>query len=200
MTLELALSRLFLAVALACCFVGCSSFQKQSLLTIPAAEDELYALKVWRLEGRVGVQTAKNAWHANLFWDHEADQDRLRISGPLSQGLLSIIVQKDLIYVSDGSGKGEMSRDPVALLERRLGFAVPLSSLRYWVLGVPDPVETFVTEVADANSSRRFLQKGWLLDVERLVKVGRFSVPQKVLIQGGGVKLKLIADYWEIKG
>jgi outer membrane lipoprotein LolB len=196
------LSKFFLVVVLGGCLAGCAFFQRQpeQLSSLSGSEQALYALKAWRLEGRVGVQTAKDAWHANLFWEHEADQDRLRISGPLNQGMLSIVVQKDLIYLNEGNGIGEMSRDPEALLKRRLGFAVPLSSLRYWILGLPDPAIAFVPSYDEKGGLTGFRQLGWLLGLDRFMKVGARVLPQKMLIQGSEVKLKLIADSWEIRG
>lgn len=181
---------------------GCALFRAEQ--PVPPVSGEatqaLYALKVWRLEGRIGVQTAEDAWQANLFWDHEANQDRLRVSGPLSQGMVSIVVQKDLIYINEGNGVTELSRDPDAILRQRLGFAVPLGSLRYWVLGVPDPERAYTPVPSGDGAPSGFQQSGWTVRVDRFMNAGNHRLPQKLLVQGAGVKLKIIGDNWEIKG
>lgn len=171
---------------------GCALFRETPVP--PASEQALYALKAWSMDGRIGVQTAEDAWQANLFWEHEDHQDRLRISGPLSQGMVSIILQKDLIYINEGNGVTRLSRDPDALLRERLGFVVPLSSLRYWILGVPDPAFGYT---AIPNG---FQQADWKIEADRHTSAGNQSMPQKLRVQGSGVKLKIIADHWEIKG
>lgn len=156
-------------------------------------------IKVWKLEGRIAVKTANDGWTANLIWEHDPLQDRLRISGPFSQGLLSIVVQDDLIHVNEGNGVEQTSRDPDALLRERLGFAVPLRSLRYWVTGVPAPEAEHVQVPNEAGGARRFSQQGWSLAYEKFSQVGAYQLPQKASINGHDVRLKLIADDWLIK-
>ncbi|BBA35247.1 putative outer membrane lipoprotein LolB [Methylocaldum marinum] len=162
--------------------------------------EENYRLKSWRLEGRIGVQTADDAWQANLFWEHDPNQDRLRVSGPFSQGMVSIVVQKDLIYVNEGGGVTESSRDPDGMLKDRLGFAVPLSSLRHWVVGLPDPNRPHASIVGESGSPLGFRQSGWTLQFQQFMNVGDRVMPQKFAIQGPEVKLKLIADSWRVEG
>jgi len=166
----------------------------------PPREQALYDLKSWRMEGRIGVKTPDEGWTANLFWEHEGRQDRLRISGPFSQGMLSIIVQDDLIHINEGNGVEQTSRDPDALLRERLGFSVPLRSLRYWVTGVPSPDAEYVPVSGGASGSARgFRQQGWSLAYEQFLKVGALTLPQRATIRGNDVRLKLIADSWVIK-
>ena len=179
---------------------GCAVFEKETggAAFGPKLEEKNYNLKTWRLEGRIGVQTASDGWQANLFWEHDADQDRLRVSGPFSQGMVSIILQKDLIYVNEGGGVTELSRDPDAMLKDRLGFAVPLSSLRYWVVGLPDPNQVHTPVYGGGGSLLGFRQAGWTLRYQRYMGVGDRVMPQKMAIQGPEVKLKLIADSWHV--
>lgn len=190
---------LLLALAL---LPGCAVFRGEST-PVPrsdVARESLYALKVWRMDGRIGVQTAHDAWQANLYWEHDPNQDRLRISGPLSQGMVSIVLQKDLIYINEGNGVTQLSRDPDAALRERLGFTVPLSSLRSWILGVPDPAQGYVPLSAGEGTPGGFRQSGWVVSLDQLMSAGSHSVPRKLRVQGLGIKLKIIADTWEIKG
>jgi outer membrane lipoprotein LolB len=197
------LRKLFILIALMATLPGCALFRSEGVVQAPmlsAAKQSLYALKTWRMEGRIGVQTAEDAWQANLFWEHDPHQDRLRVSGPLSQGMISIVLQKDLIYIDEGDGATQLSRDPDALLRDRLGFAVPLSSLRYWILGVPDSGQAYTPVYGGDGALSGFRQAGWAIRMDRFMNVGNHVVPQKMQVQGSGVKLKIIADTWDIKG
>lgn len=169
----------------------------------PAPEPQRAAspseIKVWKLEGRIAVKTQDDGWTANLVWEHDPLQDRLRISGPFSQGLLSIVVQDDLIHVNEGNGVEQTSREPDALLRERLGFSVPLRSLRYWVTGVPAPDTEYAQLPGEAGVISRFSQQGWNLAYEKFSRVGGYHLPQKATINGHDVRLKLIADDWLIK-
>jgi outer membrane lipoprotein LolB len=177
---------------------GCALLPTAAVM--PRGDQALYELRSWRLEGRIGVKTPDEGWTANLFWEHDGHQDRLRISGPFSQGMLSIIVQDDLIHINEGNGVEQTSRDPDALLRERLGFTVPLRSLRYWVTGVPSPGVEYVPQTGTTSGGRRgFTQQGWSLIYEAFSQVGDLTLPQKATIRGHDVRLRLIADDWVIE-
>ena len=88
-----------------------------------------------------------------------------------------------------------MSRNPDAMLRQRLGFAIPLTSLRYWILGVSDPEKKSVSLATGG-----FKQAGWEVASDKLTMVDGWMLPQKLRVQGAGVKLKILADSWDIKG
>jgi outer membrane lipoprotein LolB len=160
--------------------------------------DSPASLRSWSLDGRIGAQATDKAWQASLYWEHAPAQDRLRISGPLSQGLVSIIVQKDLIYVNEGNGAETLSHDPDAWLRQRLGFAVPLTSLRFWVLGIPDPDHSFAMTSAGEDVAGGFRQAGWRIYPEQVDNVDGWLLPRKIRAEGPGVKLKILADTWSL--
>ena len=160
--------------------------------------DSPASLQAWILDGRIGAQATSQAWQANLYWEHAPTQDRLRISGPLSQGLVSIVVQKDLIYVNEGKGGETLSRDPDALLKQKLGFVVPLTSLRYWMVGIPDPDYSFEIMGAGDDAAAGFRQAGWVIHPQNLGNVDGWMLPQKIRAEGPGVKLTILADNWTL--
>lgn len=181
----------------ACGLAGCAALSgKAAMPPVTQSQQQLYRLSAWKLEGRIGAKMGHEGWSANLFWEHEGGQDRLRISGPFSQGAVSIIVQSDLVYVNEGNGAVSSSRNPDAWLKQRLGFTVPLRSLRYWVLGLPAPDVEYKAELDAAGGLKGFAQQGWVLAFESFDSAGGFVVPKRMSIRGGEVTLKLIADDW----
>lgn len=183
-------------MGLAFLVVGCATLKPVSKPVVVA--DSPGSIKAWSMDGRIGVQASERAWQANLYWEHDPAQDRLRISGPLSQGLVSIVVQKDLIFVNEGNGVTSLSRDPDSMLRQRLGFSVPLSSLRYWIMGIPDPGSPSNRAHTDDRGDD-FEQADWLVSTDEMVKVAGWMLPRKLRVQGAGVKLKILADSWELK-
>lgn len=188
---EVALFRTFLCLLM---LAGCATDQKQldNLGSQPQQQP------VWAMEGRLGVHAGKNAWQANLNWEHDHEQDRLRISGPLSQGLISIIVQKDLIYVNEGDGKTELSRNPAELLRQRLGFYVPLESLRFWIMGAANPNLSNKDLGGDSTRIGGFDQEGWIVEVIQQERENGWSLPAKLKISRGEIQLKIVVDRWSV--
>lgn len=163
------------------------------------AQADMAAFSHWRLEGRIAVQTSADAFQASLSWEHEGRQDRVQVSGPFSQGAFSIILQDDLIFIRDSSGHTRSSRDVSALVRQELGFDVPLSGLRYWVLGVAEPsAGTAKVSYDETGRLQQLQQDGWTLDFQHFVQVGDFLLPQKLAARGSDIRLKLFVDEWVI--
>ena len=185
---------------LVACLPGCALLAgKSSKPPMTESRQQLYRLPVWKLEGRIAAKMGQEGWNANLVWEHEGGQERLRIFGPFNQGTVSIIVQSDLVYVNEGNGVVTSSRDPNGWLKSRLGFAVPLRSLRYWVLGLPAPDAEYTPELDAGGGLVGFQQGGWALSFERFDAIGDKVLPKKMTIRGSEVVLRLVADEWIFK-
>ncbi len=179
---------------------GCAPFVGRGISPRSTeVRQQLYAIKNWTLDGRIAVKAGKEGWNANLFWEHDGGQERLRIYGPFSQGAVSIILQNHMVYIDEGNGIVTSSRDPDDLLKKRLGFSVPLGSLRFWVLGLPAPDMEYRAELDDKGGLKGFEQQAWVLGFENFENVGNFVMPQKMTIQGNQVRLRLVVDEWVFK-
>lgn len=184
--------RVFLFVFFTMLLAGCAT--EPALKPSSEHDARLARLNAWRLEGRIGVQTGNEGWNANLIWEHEANQEHLQISGPFNQGAVSIFIKEGAIFIDEGNGIVSSSRDPETMLKTRLGFSVPLYNVRFWLMGVPSP------EIESSGIENGFSQSGWRVQLQRYMSAGEWIMPQKLLIQGDSVKLKLIIDEWFIKG
>jgi outer membrane lipoprotein LolB len=179
---------------------GCAAMRREPAGVAEQQRALVDRLGKWKLEGRIAVRTTQDAWQANLVWEHDGKQDRLRVSGPLNQGMVSIVLQEDLIFINEGNGVERVSRDPDALLTEKLGFSVPLANLRYWILGVPAPFEeSTAMELDPAGRLRHLRQSDWSLDFERYGYWDGISLPQKILIRNSELRIKLFADEWTIE-
>jgi len=188
------------ALLIASSLTGCAPFMGGAVAPrLTEVQRPLYSVNAWKLEGRIAVKAGNEGWNANLFWEHEGGQDRLRIYGPFSQGAVSIIVQSDLVYINEGNGVVTSSSDPDDLLKKKLGFVVPLRSLRYWVLGLPAPDIDYQAKVDAEGGFTGFEQQAWVLGFENFEKVANFIMPQKITILGNVVRLKLVVDEFVIK-
>jgi outer membrane biogenesis lipoprotein LolB len=43
-----------------------------------------------------------------------------------------------------------------------------------------------------------FIQQGWRVFISKVVKVEQYSLPKKVQLSYGDVKLKLLVDQWQL--
>jgi outer membrane lipoprotein LolB len=84
-----------------------------------------------------------------------------------------------------------------AELRTRLGFDVPLASLRFWILGVPDPSAPAV-EVLDVERRLTSLQQNeWQIDYADYVVVKGEWLPGRMTLHRADVRVRLIVDHWD---
>ena len=100
---------------------------------------QLQSLEHFQLRGRVAVASSGEGFNANLRWTQDGDHSQVTLEGPLGVGGAQLSAEGDQLTVVTSQGERIESAAAHAALAARLGFDPPLSSLRYWVLGVPDP-------------------------------------------------------------
>lgn len=183
-----------LAAVLAASLPGCALFTAapQEVSYSKTVNQALYRLEPWSLDGRIALTSAEDSWTADLAWAHQRDNEQIKLSGPLGQGTLMIRLSENAVTVSEGDGKVESSDDPEGFINQRLGMFVPVTSLRYWVLGLPEPDLDF------QETDEGFRQSGWTIAFQTMQRVGQWLLPRKLSVANDRVKLKLFIDQWTL--
>lgn len=152
----------------------------------------------WDLSGAIAARSGNKAWTASLNWLQSGPNAyQIRLSGPLGSG--SILVQKkgNTIYFKDGA-KTDFSSNANQLLQKHTGISLPVSSLYYWVRGIPAPGDVQNAK-RDANNHLLHLQQaGYSIDYLGYTQVGNISLPRQIRLQGNGVLIKLVINGWKI--
>ena len=157
---------------------------------------QLQARDRFELKGRVAVATGSEGFNARLRWTQKGAQTRMSLDGPLGAG--GVQVTADGSNVSVVTSKGERLDSDAARTEltNRLGFDPPLTSLRYWILGVPDPGQP-AQESLDAQQRLASLQQaGWEIEYGDYMSVGGEWLPARLTLQRAGVRLRVIVGGW----
>ena len=156
------------------------------------ASEHLYKLESWSFEGRLALTGKNDSWSANINWEHKPNDEKIKLSGPLGQGATVIQLTSDLVTIDRGDGQAQSSIQPEQFINQQLGMFVPVHSLRYWVLGLPEPTSAFV------ETATGFKQAGWFIDYKQMQPVHDHSMPHKITVTNEQVKLKLIIDQWNL--
>ncbi|NOQ15860.1 MAG: outer membrane lipoprotein LolB [Methyloprofundus sp.] len=146
----------------------------------------------WRLQGRL-VLKGDDVLTANIQWQHDALVDDLKLAGMLGLGAIRITLDDDGISLDQGQGNKKTSRDVDAFIAEEIGFIVPISALRFWVLGVPLQNEP-VKQLTDG-----FEQLGWQVKYKGYLQTTAGAMPHKISVTKNSLKLKLVVDRWEIE-
>ncbi len=156
-----------------------------------ASRLNLYKLDQWSFEGRIALVGQKDSWSANITWDHVSEVEKIKISGPLGQGAVIITMTGDSVEIDRGGGDVKSSNQPDEFINAQLGMFVPVQSLKYWVVGLPEPNGQY------RDTEMGFDQSGWLNEFAQMQVIEDGGLmPRKVTIMNNKIKLKLIINNW----
>ncbi len=157
---------------------------------------QLQARDRFELKGRVAVAAGNDGFNARLRWTQEGKQTRMSLDGPLGAG--GVQVTSNGTDVSIVTSRGERLQNDTARAElaKRLGFDPPLDSLRYWVLGVPEPGHPAQESLDPQQRLATLQQDGWQIQYTGYMAVGGEWLPSKLTLQREGVRLRLVVDGW----
>ena len=187
------------------CSIISSADRQPKVLQLKSTENheaKVVALADWTARARISVQTSEDSFSADLIWTQIGAAYNLRLSGPFGSGALTIRGNNSQVILLTSDGQSFLAGTPEELMLAQLGWSVPLSQLRYWLVGIPD------------RSSRDNLT------VELTDKVGRYAsfsqfdceviykdyyddldpnVPRKLLIGCEDLKSRIVIKKWEIR-
>ena len=152
----------------------------------------LYQLEQWTLDGRLALTGKNDSWQASINWVHQPENEAIKLAGPLGQGATTIQLTGDRVTLDRGDGKVQSSNQPEAFINQQLGMFVPIRSLRYWVVGLPEPGQAFI------KTAEGFTQAGWLVEYPQMQRIDRQAMPRKMTVTNAQIKLKLIIDQWAL--
>ena len=182
-------SNIFLLM-MAYLITGCVS-SNQSLF-LKDNKDALYPLlDEWNASGRFVVIYEKESINAKFIWKQETEEFELRILNSL--GLRSIVFR--------GNNQGINSIDGAAsddiIANEDLLELIPLSEMRFWLTGNPNPMIEFSLYTKDSENIS-FTQSGWNVKILENREIDSFYLPGKINISNSESSITILISDWKI--
>lgn len=157
---------------------------------------QLQAREHFDMKGRVAVAAGNEGFNARLLWRQTGTRSNVALDSPLGAGGVQITADGPSLSVVTSKGDHLDNEAARSELATRLGFDPPIGSLRFWVLGVPDPA-TPAQETLDNQQRLASLQQdGWQVVYDGYVSVNGEWLPSRVTLQRAGVRVRLVVDGW----
>jgi outer membrane lipoprotein LolB len=164
----------------------------------------LQAVARFELEGRLAAAVGEEGVNASLTWHQQGRRSELQLRAPLGFGSAQVTREGDEIHLVSSRGEqlsGNLASEELA---RRLGFAPPLDSLRYWVLGVPDPARPAAETLVSGSQLSVLEQDGWRVEYPEYRRFGTGPLegllPRRLTLLRDDIRLKLIVERWHVVG
>ena len=158
--------------------------------------DALSSLSEWEFHGRIGVSAGEEGFNGKLRWWQHDDVFVASVSGPLGVGTVKIQGDERQVSVTDEDGVVTEMQDAEAELYRRYGWTIPVTSLRYWALGIPDPSSPAETAFNGAGQLARLEQRNWAVQIDAYREGGGQQMPRRMVATHRDTKVRLVIDNW----
>ena len=185
-----------LLAALAGCATTRNAVDLPPIDSWQARNEVLGQVQAWEFKGRIAVKAGDDGFNARFNWVQDGDAFAAAVSGPLGIGTVLIEGDGDSVTLTDKDGAESRLDDVETELQWRYGWTIPVESLRYWALGIPDPAAPGVTELDEQDRLLRLEQSGWAVEISRYAEGGGRQMPRILTAKNHDTRVRMVIDKW----
>lgn len=190
------LTAVFVSVLLAGCATTRPGIELPSLSNWEQRQQVLGELVDWEFRGRIAVKSDADGFNGKINWAQTGDRFYATVGGPLGIGTVVIEGSSAAIMLTDKDGKQTVLVDPERELYARYGWTIPVSSLRFWALGIPDPANEADTEVDESGRLQQLLQRDWSVEISRYRENAGQDMPRTLTAKNPDTRVRMVIDKW----
>ena len=150
----------------------------------------------WGFKGRIAVKTGDDGFNGKFNWTQTGNEFDARVGGPLGIGTVRIAGDERSIVLTDKDGVKTRLTDPEAELMVRYGWTIPVASLRFWALGIPDPTLPADTEFDEAGRLVHLEQRNWIVTISRYRESAGQQMPRTLTASNPETRVRMVIDKW----
>ncbi len=180
---------------------GCATVEPllPPTLTQDEQRQQLLSLSDWSFNGRVAVASGGEGFSAAMDWQQQGTAAVIGLRGPLGSSALKVMITGETLSLDDGRGGVLEGEEAEQLLVSRLGTALPVSQLRFWVLGLAAPGELAQQTIAANGRLTTLEQDGWQMRYDLYRASGPFVLPARMELASGDVRVRLVIRDWTLR-
>ena len=195
----------FIALAGVLLLAGCATTRPVRMAgdaaTVAAQETREAALSGrdhWTLTARMYVGNGKDGGSGDLTWVQDGDRYDFTVAFPGRQVRLSGDAGGALLEGADKSGPLH-GPDAESLMDKALGFRVPLADLKAWVMAVRAAGKTADVHFGADGLPSELVQDGWTIVYPEWDPAAQPRLPVKVYAARAPYTVKLARMGWEFR-
>ncbi|WP_114239874.1 lipoprotein insertase outer membrane protein LolB [Dyella sp. C9] len=154
----------------------------------------------WVLQGKIGVSGPVNGKNeggsGSLTWTQNGANYEFVVRGPVGSKSFKLTVTPEGATLEGLDGGPQRSPDPQSLVENALGWHMPLTDLRAWVLGLRAESGPGELTFGDNGLPTQLVQDGWTVAYPAWDTAHQPPVPSKVFAENPPYKVRLSVDSW----
>lgn len=160
---------------------------------------QLRRITSWQLRGYMTMRSPRENLTAFLNWRQQVQNYAIYLSGPLGIGTVHIYGQPGKFILQTAKGKKLIAKTPEQLVQQQLGWKLPISSLYYWVRGIPVPRVSATGYFDDCHRLTELNQQGWQIYYQNYVRIPNFDLPGTIVLCYQNLNVKIVISQWLVK-
>lgn len=164
-----------------------------------STRQQLLQIKDWQLSGRLGLKIPGRSGSLSVDWKQTADRFALQLDGPFGQPLARVSGDRRAVQAHiAGESQVITEATPEELMAHITGWKLPVSYLRYWVLGVPVPALKSKVSLDENGSPKVLYQGSWKVTYLAFRQDSGIRLPRRLQVSRDGIRLALTVSRWQI--
>lgn len=164
----------------------------------PATAKQIEALKNWKLIGKLGIRTPQDSLTAAINqWQQTESSFVIDLSSTFfGLGASKLYGTPDFLTIVEAGESPVSSYHPDILVYEALGFPLPISSLPWWVKGIPVPDAAYDLKFDTQGRLASLIQNQWHLSFSKHSLVNGLPLPGKIKLERDNVRIILAIKQW----
>lgn len=185
---------------------GCSTLKRETTTTtttVPKAtwanrEAKLNSIKSWHISGKIAVQSSHDSGSASVDWYKGVNQYNISLQGPLGAGAMKLWGKPGHVTLQTSDGKSYQATSAEQLLAKQWGFNLPVSSMNFWIRGLPVPGVAANTRFDQEGRIATIIQQGFRVDYQSYSYTNGIELPARMTLVSSALRVKMIVYQWTL--
>jgi len=158
----------------------------------------------WSVTGRIAINTDREAVNVSVHWEQQGEDYQIRFNAPLASGAAEIKGNADEVTLRTTDHQTYSAVDPESLLYDVMGWRIPVSGLRYWILGRPAPGVATDEEPERHKDGewdgklKRLNQSGWEIRYRTYRRVDGVHLPEHLVLKNEQFDARIRIGTWTL--
>lgn len=165
----------------------------------PSRVKKLKQIQAWHLFGAIAIKTPEASQTASFNWQQQTNgQYSIGLYGPLGAGRVTLVGSHENVSLI-AHGKHYQAATPESLMQKVLGWQLPMRNLSYWIRGIPAPSITAKQQFDSAERLSQLQQQGWMIEYLQYTGVHGVDLPTKIVLHNQQLTVKIVLSSWKTR-
>lgn len=160
-------------------------------------ENQLATRSNWSLQGRIAVSAPGDSGSGSLDWQQQGEHYNISVHAPVSGKTWTLSGDDSGVRLSGLRETPSEALDASALLEKELGWKVPVADLAWWVRAMRAPGKAEIAFREDGLPTE-IRQHGWVVEFRDYLPGIAPSMPRRIFASNGRYSVRLIVQQWQM--